>query len=209
MLVFIMQITETWEMLFSFDSRVGDTLLSTPGHAGLIFQPKVKQPRNNINETEKTCELCWCLLISGPRTIRLLPCPATEFLLIMWLGNLKVYLIFDAVIHISHGRISFVFKEIMVSRSGGTREYVNFQVPPPHPIPSHGEMGRNQTRSTWSMPIAFPQGGIQTYIADYISHQKRCDGVCILWISPWGKCKSRWLHACPPKQKSQNARQKC
>ena len=135
MLVFIMQIMETWEMLFSFDSRVGDTLLSTPGHAGLIFQPKVKQPRNNINETEKTCELCWCLLISGPRTIHLLPCPATEFLLIMWLGNLKVYLIFDAVIHISHGRISFVFKEIMVSRSGGTREYVNFQVPPP-PCPT-------------------------------------------------------------------------
>jgi len=59
-------------------------------------------------------------------------------------------------------------------------------------------MGRNQTRSTWSMPIAFPQGGIQTYIADYISHQQKCDGVCILWISPWGKCKSRWLHACPP-----------
>ena len=29
-----MQIIETQEMLFSFDSRVGDTLLSTPDHSG-------------------------------------------------------------------------------------------------------------------------------------------------------------------------------
>ena len=36
-----MQIIETQEMLFSFDSRVGDTLLSTPEHSGLIADQKL------------------------------------------------------------------------------------------------------------------------------------------------------------------------
>ena len=45
-------IVETWEMLFSlnFDSslRVGDTLLSTPDHSGLIFDQKLNSQETTL-----------------------------------------------------------------------------------------------------------------------------------------------------------------
>ena len=54
MLVFnIMQIVETWEMLFSFDSRVGDTLLSTPDHSGLIFDQKLNHQETTLMKQKR------------------------------------------------------------------------------------------------------------------------------------------------------------
>ena len=53
MLVFIMQIMETWEMLFSFDSRVGDTPLSTPDHSGLIFDQKLNSQETTLMKQKR------------------------------------------------------------------------------------------------------------------------------------------------------------
>ena len=182
------------------------------------FWPKAKQPRNNINETEKTCELCstWCLLISGPRTIHFLQCPITEFLLIIWLGNLKVYLIVDVVIHISYGRISFnMFKEILASRNGGTREYVHFQVHPTHlphhPIPSRamGKWAETKPGPPGQCPLHSPREEFKLTL-QIIFPTNRNVMVFAFCGSPHGANVN--LDGCmhvPPKQKSQNARQKC
>ena len=74
-----------------------------------------------------------------------------------------MYLIVDVVIHISYGRISFMFKEILASRNGGTREYVHFQVHPtnlPHnPIPSRaiGKWAETKPGCLGPCPLHFPK----------------------------------------------------
>ena len=155
------------------------------------------------------------LVFTGPRTIHFLPCPVTELLLIIWLGNLKVYRIVDVVIHISYGRISFMFKEILASRNGGTREYVHFQVHPTHlphhPIPSQamGKWAETKPGCLGPCQLHFPREEFK-FTLQIIFLTNRNVMVCAFCGSPHGVNVNLdgCMHA-PPQQKSQNARQKC
>ena len=81
--------------------------------------------------------------------------------------------------------------------------------PPPHPIPRHGKWAETKPGPPGQCPLHSPREEFKLTLQIIFPTNRNVMVFAFLWISPWGKCKSRWLHACPPKQKSQNARQKC
>ena len=125
-----------------------------------------------------------------------------------------MYLIVDVVIHISYGRISFMFKEILASRNGGTREYVHFQVHPTHlphnPIPSRaiGKWAETKPGCLGLCPLHFPKEEFKFTLQIILTNRNVM--VFAVCGSPHGVNVNLdgCMHA-PPQQKSQNAHQKC